>query len=90
METDKHGRSSVQNVSYLSRTDGLTEFASDASLLSIGISAKSMLSSKAWTKWPLFKWVHQGNRLTEEGRQSDCKACGREIWLCLSNSLRGK
>ena len=70
-----------KNVSYLSRADGFAEFAGDASLLPIWVSAKGMLSSEAGTKWSLFKWVHQGNWLTEEGRQSDSKTCGREIWV---------
>ena len=61
----------AQHVTHLSGTDGLTEFAGDAPLLSVGVPTEGVFPTEAGTEWTLLKGVHQSDRFPEEGGQSD-------------------
>ena len=55
---------------YLSWTDGFTELACNAALLSIGVPPEGMLPSEPGTEGALLKGVVECGRLSKEGAQS--------------------
>lgn len=55
----------------LSRANCLTEFASDATLLTAWIATKCMLTAESRTQWSLLEWIIDGGRFFEDVSNRD-------------------
>lgn len=76
-EYRKDRKSNFSNRNYRGATL-ICSWLTDASLLSCGVSSKSMLSTKSRAKRTLFKWIHDCVRRSKEVLQNNPHACKEE------------